>query len=214
MIPLARPVLEEADIASVVDVLRSGWLTQGPVVAAFEREFAAAVGAAHAVAASNCTTALHLALRSAGVGPGDEVITVSHSFIATANAIHLCGAAPVFAEIDAEHFNIDPASVTRLIGPRVRAILCVHQMGLPCDIPALRAIAAAHGLALVEDAACAIGAEILVDGAWQRIGAALSDAACFSFHPRKIRHHRRGRHDRHWPPPPSHRVAGRYGSTR
>jgi len=186
MIPLARPVLEESDIASVVDVLRSGWLTQGPVVAAFEREFAATVGAPHAVAVSNCTTALHLALRAVGVGPGDEVITASHSFIATTNAIHMCGASPVFADIEAATFNIDPASVARLVGPRVRAILCLHQMGLPCDLPALHAIAGPRGLAVVEDAACAIGASILIDGAWRPIGAPLSDAACFSFHPRKV----------------------------
>ncbi len=186
MIPLARPVLEDADISAVVDVLRSGWLTQGPIVAAFEREFAAAVGAPHAVAVSSCTTALHLALRAVGIGPGDEVITASHSFIATTNAIHMCGAEPVFADIEAATFNIDPASVARLMGPRVKAILGVHQMGLPCDLGALHAIARAHGLAVVEDAACAIGSEILLDGAWRRIGAPLSDAACFSFHPRKI----------------------------
>lgn len=114
------------------------------------------------------------------------MITASHSFIATANAIHMCGASPVFADIEAATFNIDPTSVARLAGPRVRAILCVHQMGLPCDLPALHAIAGPRGWAVVEDAACAIGADILIDGIWRPIGAPLSDAACFSFHPRKV----------------------------
>ncbi len=186
MIPLARPALEEGDISAVVAVLRSGWLTQGPAVAAFEADFARAVGAPHAVAVSNCTTALHLALLAAGVGPGCEVITASHSFIATANAIHLCGASPVFADIDADTFNLAPEAVERLIGPRVKAILCVHQMGMPCDLPAILAIARRHDLAVIEDAACAIGSEIRIDGAWRPIGAPLSDAACFSFHPRKV----------------------------
>src|SRR4051812_42797706 len=109
MIPIARPVVDEAEVHAASPALLSGWVTQGPEVAAFEREFAAFVGASHACAVSSATTALHLALLVAGVRPGDEVITVSHSFIATANVIRYCGALPVFVDIQPDTFNIDPA---------------------------------------------------------------------------------------------------------
>jgi dTDP-4-amino-4,6-dideoxygalactose transaminase len=149
-------------------------------------EFANAVGAHHACAVSNCTTALHLALLAVGVGPGDEVITVSHSFIATANVVRSCGATPVFVDIDPASYNLDPTLLTAAVSARSRAILCVHQMGLPCDLAQILPIARAHGLPVIEDAACAIGSEIRLDGAWAAIGAPHSDIACFSFHPRKV----------------------------
>ncbi|MBX6311485.1 MAG: DegT/DnrJ/EryC1/StrS family aminotransferase [Isosphaeraceae bacterium] len=186
VIPLARPWTGEPEAEAARRVLLSGWLTQGPEVAAFEREFAAAVGAAHACAVANCTTALHLALRAVGVGPGAEVITVSHSFIATANAIRYCGAVPVFLDIDPVTFTIDAALVAGAISPRTRALLCVHQIGMPCNMAALLAVARRHGLPVVEDAACAIGSEIHWNGRWERIGRPHGDIACFSFHPRKI----------------------------
>ena len=178
--------MDEQEAAAARRAILSGWVTQGPEVAAFEREFAQAVGAAHACASSSCTTALHLALLALGVGHGDEVITVSHSFIATANAIRYCGAMPVFVDIDLATFNIDPALVEAAIGPRTKAILAVHQIGMPCDLPALTAIAARHGVPLVEDAACAVGSELEWQGGWQPIGRPHGDIACFSFHPRKL----------------------------
>src|SRR5262249_37215931 len=186
MIPIIKPSMDEREAAAARRVILSGWVTQGPEVAAFEREFADVVGAPHACAVSSCTTALHLALVAVAVGPGDEVVTVSHSFIATANAIRYCGAIPVFVDIDLATLNIDPGLVESAIGPRTKAILAVHQIGMPCDLGALTAIAARHGLPLIEDAACAIGSEIEWEGAWQRVGRPHGDIACFSFHPRKL----------------------------
>src|SRR6202051_5015951 len=140
MIPIAKPYLGEQEAAAARRVILSGWTTQGPEVAAFEREFADCVAAPHACSVSSCTTALHLALLAAGVGPGDEVITVSHSYIATANSIRYCGAQPVFVDIQPNTYNIDPALIEAAITDRTRAILCVHQMGLPCDLEAIVAI--------------------------------------------------------------------------
>jgi perosamine synthetase len=186
MIPIAKTVMDEREADAARRAILSGWITQGPEVAAFEQEFAEFTGAAHAVAVSNCTTALHLALLVAGISAGDEVITVSHSYIATANSILYCGARPVFADIDPSTYNIDASQLEAAISPKTRAILCVHQMGMPCDLAPIVEIAHFHGLPVIEDAACAIGSEILWKGEWERIGRPHGDAACFSFHPRKI----------------------------
>jgi perosamine synthetase len=186
VIPIAMPLLGEDEADAAREAVLSGWVSQGPQVGAFEREFAALVGAPYACAVSNCTTALHLALTALNIGPGDEVITVSHSFIATANCIRYCGAIPVFVDIDPDTFNIDPDRVAEAITARTRAIIAVHQMGMPCDLAALTALAARYKVALIEDAACAAGSEIRMNGGWDRIGKPHGLIACFSFHPRKV----------------------------
>jgi dTDP-4-amino-4,6-dideoxygalactose transaminase len=180
-IPITRPHLSGAEGAAVAEVIASGWISQGPRVAEFEREFAARVGAAEAVATTSCTTALALALHASGVGPGDEVIVPSFSFIATANAVWHCGAQPVFADIDPHTYNLDPTATARAITPATKAIMPVHQLGLPADMDPILALAQRHGLVVVEDAACAIGAEYKDE----RIGS-LETLACFSLHPRKV----------------------------
>jgi perosamine synthetase len=186
MIPIARPLLDATDAEAASRAILSGWVSQGPEVASFEQEFAAYVGAPYACAVSSCTAALHLALLALGVGRGDEVITVSHSYIATANAVRYCGARPVFVDIDPLTFNMDPTKLAQAVTARTKAILCVHQMGMPCDLESILPIARERALPVIEDAACAIGSEIRIDGSWQRIGKPHGDIACFSFHPRKV----------------------------
>lgn len=181
-IPVARPSFGLDEERAVLEVLRSGWVSQGPRVAEFEHQFARYVGAPYAVAVSSCTAALHLALLVSGVRPGDEVLCPSLSFIATANAIVHTGALPVFVDIDQATYNIDPNCIENAITPRTRAILAVHQIGLPAPLAEISEIAARHGLLVIEDAACAIGAEY--KGC--RVGLPHTSMACFSFHPRKI----------------------------
>lgn len=181
-IPVARPYIGAEEEQAVVDVLRSGWVTQGPRVAEFEDRFSKYIGCDYSVAVSSCTTALHLALLTIGVGPEDEIICPSLSFIATANAIVYAGATPVFSDIDLATYNLDPRRIEEVISPRTKAILVVHQVGLPAEMDELLAVAAKHGLAVIEDAACAIGSKYNQ----ALIGKPLGAMACFSFHPRKI----------------------------
>ena len=180
MIPITRPSVGEEEAKAAGEAVLSGWLSQGTRVQGFEEAVARYVGAPHAVATSNCTTALHLALIAAGVGRGDQVICPSFSFIATANAILHAGAEPVFVDIEPDTYNLDPERIEAALTPKTRAIVPVDQIGLAADIPAVGEIARRHGLLVVEDAAPSLGATV----GRQRVGA-LSDFTCFSFHPRK-----------------------------
>jgi perosamine synthetase len=181
-IPLARPLVGGEEEAAVVEVLRSGWLMQGPRVAEFERAFAVAVGARHAVAVSSGTAALHAMLVALGVGPGDDVIVPSLSFIATANSVVHAGATPIFADVEPRTYNVTAATIEAALTPKTRAIMAVHQLGMPADMRELTALAAQKKIMLVEDAACAVGATY----GDVKIGAPFGRAAAFSFHPRKV----------------------------
>lgn len=181
-IPVAEPMLGEAEVAAVVDCVRSGWISsKGTHVEAFERAFPAFCQAAHGVSTSNGTTALHLALLALGIGPGDEVIVPTLTFVATANAVRYTGASVVFADSDPATWCIDPRAVEAALTARTKAVIPVHLYGHPCDMDAIGAIAARHGIAVIEDAAEAHGAEIR----GRRVGS-FGTMACFSFYGNKI----------------------------
>lgn len=181
MIPVMIPDLGEEEAQAAADAIRSGWVAQGPRVARFEGEFAAAVGAEHGVAVSSCTTGLHLALVLLGIGPGDEVIVPSLSFIATANAVRYVGATPVFADVELATGNLTVETIDAVRTPATRAVIAVHQGGVPFDTVALRKAAEDWGLELVEDAACAAGST-----AYGQPAGAGARVAAWSFHPRKL----------------------------
>jgi len=179
-LPFSRPSLSEAAIAEVVDSLRSGWITTGPKVARFEKDFAAYVGAKHAVAVSSGTAGLHLSFLALDLQPGDEVILPPLTWPATANAIVLAGGTPVFADIDSTTWNLSPAAVAAVVSDRTRALAPVHFAGRPCELDELHSLARQHGLTVVEDAAHAVGTRYQ----GRPIGS-LSWSSVFSFHPIK-----------------------------
>lgn len=212
-IPFHQPYFDEEDIKAVVETLRSGWVTTGPAVKAFEKAFCEYVGALYSVAVNSCTAAMHLALAALGIGPGDAVLTTPYTFVATAEAIQYLGAKPVFVDISEEDFNLDPGlieDVIRKSGEKVRALLPVHVAGHPCDMKAIMEVAEWYGLRVVEDAAHALEAAIGAERKAQRAGGVeterrawrevraeeirnplrwkvgtIGDATCFSFYATK-----------------------------
>ena len=179
-LPFARPTLDDVTIADVAEVLRSGWITSGPKVAAFEAALSATVGGRPVRVVSSATAALEIALQVAGIGPGDEVITPAMTFFAAPSMIVRAGATPVFVDVEPGTRNLDLAAAAARVGPRTRAIMPTHFAGLPCDMDVLYALAARHGLRVIEDAALAIGSS------WRGkpIGS-FGDMCVFSFHPNK-----------------------------
>lgn len=180
MIPLSKPYLTDEDAQAVADCVKSGWILQGPKVEAFEQLLGDYIGTPHAVAISNCTTGLHMALKIMGIGPNDEVIVPSYSYIATTNCVIHAGATPVFVEIDPETFNIDPKDIESKITKKTKAIIVVDQIGLCADWDSILPIAKKHKLLVLEDAACGLGSEYKGKKA-----GTFGDIAVFSFHPRK-----------------------------
>ena len=181
MIPIAKPYLTADEAQSAYDTILTGWVTQGPRVEEFENKFCEYTGAKYAAAISNCTTALHLAMIIAGIGKDDEVICPSMSYIATANCIKYVGAKPVFAEINPDNYNIDIKHVKKLITDKTKAVIIVHQIGMPADIDEFKKLCDQNNLKLIQDAACAAGSSYKR----KKIGSH-SDIVCFSFHPRKV----------------------------
>jgi perosamine synthetase len=180
-IDFARPCYGEEEAAAAADVIRSGWVVGGPRLAELEKEFARRCGAQHGVGVSSWTTGAFLVLKAWGIGPGDEVIVPSLTFIASVNVISHAGATPVFVDIDTRTYNIDPDDVARQVTPRTRAIIAVDQIGLPCEIDAINDIAERHGLHVLDDAACAYGSR----NRGRAVGS-LAEATVFSLHARKV----------------------------
>jgi perosamine synthetase len=179
-IPITKPFFGEEERKAILEPLESGWIVQGPKVAQFENLFAEFTGVPYAIATTSCTTALHLSLIAMGIGPGDEVILPSFTFVATANAIEYTGATPVFCDIDLNTFNIDVKEVPKKVTEKTKAIIPVHLFGLSADMKPILKIAEQHGLRVIEDAACGLGS--YYDG--RHVGT-FGDSGCFSFHPRK-----------------------------
>lgn len=179
-LPITRPHIGPEELEAVQVPLRTGWLVQGPFVAEFERKFAAFTGASHALAASSCTTALHLAVAALGLKPGDEVIVPAFTWVATPNVVEYMGARPIFCDVELDTFNIDVAQVESLITPRTVGIVPVHLFGLAADLDPILDFARARGLWVLEDAACALGSRY-----HGRHAGTMGDVGCFSFHPRK-----------------------------
>jgi dTDP-4-amino-4,6-dideoxygalactose transaminase len=188
-VPFHRPAIGPDEEREVIDTLRSGWITTGPKAKRLEKDFAAYVGARHALAVAHCTGALHLALFALGIGPGDEIITTPFTFTATAEVMGYLGARPVFADIEPGTFNLDPAAIERILASgrhrKVKAIMPVHFAGHACDMDRIGALARRYQLRIVEDAAHAVGSERMVEGrGMTRIGT-IGDLSCFSFYATK-----------------------------
>lgn len=181
VIPIMKPWLGAEEATAAAEAISSGWVAQGPRVTAFERALAARVGVSHGVAVSSCTAGLHLSLVVLGIGPGDEVVVPSLSFIATANAPGYVGATTVFADVEPETQNLSAGTIERVLSPSTRAVILVHQAGVPADIVAVHELCDPRGISVIEDAACAIGSTYV----GRPIGAH-SDLVTFSFHPRKV----------------------------
>lgn len=179
-IPITKVVIGDEELRAVQLPLESGWVVQGPHVRAFEEKFERFTGAAHAVATSSCTTALHIAVAALGLGPGDEVIVPGYTWISTANVVEYMGARPIFCDVDLATFNVDPAAMEALVTERTVGLLPVHLFGLPADMGPVTELAHRRGLWVVEDCACSLGG-------WyrDRHTGTFGDAGCFSFHPRK-----------------------------
>src|SRR5919108_12683 len=180
-VPITRPALGSEEAAALAEPIATGWIVQGPKVREFERAFCELSGASHALATTSCTTALHLALSALGVGPGDEVVVPSFTYVASANVVEQCGATTVFVDVDSATFNMDPIALEAALTPRTRAIMVVHLFGLVADMEPIMAMARERGIPVIEDAACAVGSRLR----GQHAGT-FGDFGAFSFHARKV----------------------------